>query len=647
MRRIRSFLAALLLAGSFPVLAQSPQDVFRAAQQAYQVRDLRALEQHAARLQAQQYVLAPYLDYWRMLLVLEHADAASVRDFLARHAELPYADTVRAEWLKRLGKRREWTLFFEELPKLAGEHTAVTCLALLGRALQGDAQALQDGRPLWLRARSQPVECDSLYAHMRRQGVLADEDVWQRVQLALEAGQVSVAKAALRYLPEMSATRLQHLDEAYENPQRMLQGKRFSSATRLGRELNLYALERVSRSQPELALELWQGMRAEYGAEEPRNLWARMAMHASRRHDTRALQWYAQAGAASLSEEQAVWKARAALRARQWNTLLEAIAVMSPAQQEQPAWRYWKARALKEQGQQAAANALLLPLAQMRSYYGLLAEEELGATLSAPPPPASRAGEEEVRAVAGLAGIRRALEFYRLGMRWEGRREWQLATRAFTDRQLLAAAELAFREQFYDIAISTADSTVLTHDFSLRYPTPYRELMRTYAGKYALDEAWVYGLIRQESRFITQAKSSAGASGLMQVMPATAKWIAKRVGMGHFRDDLIYQVDTNIRFGTHYLRYALDVSGNQPLIATAGYNAGPGRARRWLPAQPMEGAIYAETIPFSETRDYVQKVMSNTFFYAQQLGTPMLPLKQRLGTVVAGTRSDGGEHSNP
>lgn len=646
MRCTRSLLAALLLAAA-PVLAQSPQDSFNAAQQAYKRQDLRTLEQQAALLQAQQYVLAPYLDYWRMLLLLERADAASVRDFLARHAEMPYADTVRAEWLRRLGKRREWTLFFEELPRLAGEDPAVSCLALLGRAQQGDTLALLEGRPLWLRAGAQPAECDDLYVQMRAQDVLGDEDVWRRVHLALEAGQVSVAKAALRYLPDMDATRLKYLDETYENPQRVLQKKRFSAATRLGRELNLYALERVSRSQPELALELWQGMRTEYSAEEQRSLWARMAVHASRRHDARALQWFAEAKDTPLSEEQAAWKARAALRARQWSTLLATIAAMSPAQQEQPAWRYWKARALKEQGQQAAANALLLPLAQERSYYGLLAEEELGASLSAPPAPAQKPNEDEVRAVAVLAGIQRALEFYRLGMRWEGRREWQQATRAFTDRQLLAAAELAFREQRYDIAINTADRTVLTHDFSLRYPTPYRELMRAYAREHALDEAWVYGLIRQESRFITQAKSSAGASGLMQVMPATAKWIAKRIGMGDFRDHMIYQVDTNIRFGTHYLRYALDVSGNQPLIATAGYNAGPGRARRWLPAQPLEGAIYAETIPFSETRDYVQKVMSNAFFYAQQLGTPMLPLKQRLGTVAAGARADGAETSNP
>lgn len=466
-------------------------------------------------------------------------------------------------------------------------------------------------------------------------GILGDDDIWMRAHLALEAGQVAVAKAALRRLTGFDPADGKLLDEAYENPQRVLEKKKFSSASRLGRELNLYALERVSRSQPDLALDLWKGMKAAYSRDEQRSLWARMAMHASRRHDTRALEWYGYAEKAPLSEEQALWKARAALRGKQWSILVATVEGMPPQLQEDAAWRYWKARALKEQGQIAAANTVLLTLARERNYYGQLAEEELGPSMGAPAPAAYKASDAEVLAVEKLVGIQRALEFFRLEMRWEGRKEWQWTTAGFSDKQLIAVAELAFRQQLYDVAINTADKTLLTHDFSLRYPTPYRELMQGYVRENALDEAWVYGLIRQESRFSNQAKSSAGASGLMQVMPATAKWIAKRLGLSDFRDSMIYQVDTNIRFGTHYLRYSLDRADGQPLLATAGYNAGPNRAKRWRAAEPMEGAIYAETIPFSETRTYVQKVMGNAYFYAQRLGIRMQTLKERLGMVNA------------
>jgi len=631
-----------LLFAAVPGWATTSQQIFSDAQAAYKAQDEKALQRHAAALQASGYVLAPYVDYWRLLLRLEQAESEEVRAFLARYAELPFSERVRAEWLKKLGKRGEWGVFFEELPKLQENDAAVACYALLGRAQQGGDLVLAEARSIWLRPSSQPEACDAVFARMIAAGLLTPHDIWQRVHLALEAGNISVAKAALLRMPDYDSASAKYLDDAYENPQRVLQKKRFGVATRLGRELNLYALERVSRNQAELALALWQELKPAYTRQEQQSLWARMALHAARRHDARALQWYAYAEDLPLSEEQALWKARAALRAQRWDVLLATIAAMPKTLQEEDAWRYWMGRALKEQGQVAAANAVLLPVAGGHTFYGLLAEEELGPSIGARTLPSYRPGETEVREIEKLPGIQRAQEFYRLDMRWEGQREWRWATRNFDDKQLLAAAELAFRERQYDLAINTADKTSLIHDFALRYPTPYRETMRAYAGENGLDEAWVYGLIRQESRFVSQARSRVGASGLMQVMPATARWIAKRMGEKDFRSDMIYQLDTNIRYGTHYLRYTMERAGGQPVIATAAYNAGPGRAQRWRPAAAMEGAIYAETIPFSETRDYVKKVMGNAYFYAHRLGERIQSMRQRLGTIP-GSATAGGE----
>jgi len=634
MRFLRFFSVIVCLFCS-PVSADSSQDSFVAARDAYKAKNEAVLANAYARLQLEGYSLVPYVDYWRFLLRFEDASNTEVRDFLDRYAELPFSDRVRAEWLKKLGKRQEWQTFFEEYPRLTSEDVAVSCYALTGRAMQGDEGALAQAMPLWLTATDQPANCDALYDRMAKGGVLAADDIWARVRLALEQGKISVAKSALQRLPQFDAASLKLLDKAYENSQRVLEKKLFSAKTRLGRELNLYALGQVARSQPELALDLWQGMKASYSPEQQRYLWARMALHAARRHDPRALDWFGNAEDTPLDKEQMAWKARAALRDRQWDALLKTITSMPSDIQEEPAWRYWQGRALKEKGQTVAANALLLPLSRDRTYYGLLAEEELGDVIGAPPN-SYKASEEQVRAVEGLPGIQRALELFRLDMRWEARNEWIWTTRSFDDTQLIAAAELAFRQEQYDVAINTADKTALTHDFALRYPTPYRDKMRTYARENGLDEAWVYGLIRQESRFISYAKSGVGASGLMQVMPATAKWIAKRIGLSDYQQGMINQVDTNIQFGTHYLRYTLDQAGGQAVVATAAYNAGPSRARRWIAAKPMEGAIYAETIPFSETRNYVQKVTGNAYFYAHQLGTKVQTLKQRLGLITGG-----------
>lgn len=628
---------AFLVAG--PAWADSPQDDFVAARQAYNERDEQALAEYSTQLHSQSYILAPYVDYWRLLLVLDNASTQEVRDFLTRYTDYPFAARVRIEWLKKLGQRQDWTTFFEEFPRMTGEDAAVSCHALLGKVAQGDGAALKEARPLWFSENMQPDSCNAVFDSMIRTGVLTTDDIWARVRLALGEGKVTVAKAVAKRMPQFDAASLKYFDAVYENPQRALEKKSFTTKTRLGKELNLYALERISRSQPELALKLWQELGPAYTPKDQQYLWARMALHAARRHDPQALEWFGNAQGAELSRDQIAWKARAALRAKNWTSLASAIEAMPADMRDEQAWRYWYGRALREKGQVVQANLMWLPISRETTYYGLLAVEELGEIIGTPPA-SYKATRDDIRSAQGLPGIQRALELHRLDMRWESRSEWARAMKDLDDKQLIAAAEVAFREEWYDIAINTAEKTRATHDFVMRYPTPYRDIMNTYVRENGLDEAWVYGLIRQESRFISYARSGVGASGLMQVMPATAKWIAKRLGMDGYNHGMINQLDTNIQFGTHYLRYALDKMGGQPLMATAAYNAGPSRAIRWAPVEPMEGAIYAETIPFSETRGYVQKVMGNAYFYAHRLGTQIQTVKQRLGLIARGTPAD-------
>ncbi|MEK7768455.1 MAG: transglycosylase SLT domain-containing protein, partial [Pseudomonadota bacterium] len=378
-----------------------------------------------------------------------------------------------------------------------------------------------------------------------------------------------------------------------------------------------------------------------------------LASQAARRLDPRALGWFRQAAtthpATPLSDTQLAWQTRAALRAGDWKTVLRSIEAMSAEEQQAGVWRYWKARALKTKGRITEANVLLAPLSSEHNFYGQLAEEEMGVVIGIPDEP-YKAGAQEIAAMQQLPGIRRALALYRLNLRAEGTREWNWSIRGFDDRRLLAAAEVARRNGIYDRAISTADRTVQLHDFSLRFVTPHREALQNHLQQQQLDEAWVYGLIRQESRFITDARSSAGATGLMQLMPATAKWVAKKMSMQNYHHALANEVNTNLALGTYYLKHVLTTLDNQPLLASAAYNAGPGRARQWRDAKPLEGAIYAETIPFSETRDYVKKVLSNSMYYASTLGHRLQTLRQRLGVVApksAGNRLAEEENRSP
>jgi soluble lytic murein transglycosylase len=242
--------------------------------------------------------------------------------------------------------------------------------------------------------------------------------------------------------------------------------------------------------------------------------------------------------------------------------------------------------------------------------------------------------------MAANPGIKRALALVRVNLRGEAVREWNWAMRGLNDRELLAASDVAQRAGVYDRAIAAADRTQNEHDYSLRYLSPYSEQVRPAAKNQALDDAWVYGLMRQESRFVTSAKSTVGASGLMQLMPATAKWVARKIGLKDFHQGQVNDTETNLLLGTSYMRMVMESLDNHPVLASAAYNAGPGRARKWRADRPLEGAVYAETIPFSETRDYVKKVMSNSVYYALLFGDKPQSLKSRLGVIGPNTALD-------
>jgi soluble lytic murein transglycosylase len=474
---------------------------------------------------------------------------------------------------------------------------------------------------------------------------LTEEDIWARLRLALEAGNVGVAKRINEYLPENQALDERKLASAAENPLRYLEKHRHEIKTRADREIALFAVLRLVRSSPDQAYAYWPRINKQFSEAEHSYFLVQLADQAARRLNPAALNWFMEAASTTasvpLSDAQLGWKTRAALRAADWDLVLETIEAMSTAEQQTGVWRYWKARALKARGKTTEANVILAPLSAEHNFYGQLAEEDLGVTIGVPVE-SYKPSRKEIAAIERLPGIKRALALYRLNLRTEATREWVWAIRDLDDRRLLAAAEVARRNGIYDRAINTAEKTVQDHDFSLRFLAPHRDALRNIVKQQELDEAWVYGLIRQESRFISDARSSAGAMGLMQLMPGTAKWVSKKMGVRKYRPALVTEVKTNLTLGTYYLKHVLTLSDNQPLLASAAYNAGPGRVSLWRDEkQPLEGAIYAETIPFNETRDYVKKVMSNSMYYAKSFGHQVTSLKNRLGIVAS--RSGGVE----
>jgi len=627
--------------------AMSDQALFKHARESYAAKSEAALTQDVNQLKAQQYVLAPYADYWLMLLKMDQARDEEIQNFLAQYDDMPFAERVRGEWLKKLAKDQNWVPFFDEYAKFRRDDAAVQCYALQGHLQLADGDVSEKIRSLWFTTSDLPSSCNPLFDALQASGVLTTDDIWARIRMALFENKLGLAKSIVTRLPDASEVNLKLLDSAYQSPQSLLENKpnivktggkkssvviSASFQTRYGIEVNLYALDRLARSNVDTAVSVFERLADKFSDENRAAAWSRIAYHAARAHHPKALDYFALAKNAVLDKEQLAWKTRAALRAGDWNVVLEAISAMGNPQAEEGAWRYWKARAFKEKNLQVEANALLGPLSRERHYYGWLAAEELESVMGSVHEQYT-VSDIEVTAIASQPAIKRALELQNLDMRWEAKAEWVWATRGFDDKQLLAAAEYALRQKWYDIAITTADNTRQLHDFNLRYPTPYRDLFRAAARNENIDEAWIYGLTRQESRFMHYAKSGVGAAGLMQIMPATAKWAAKRMGLTSYSQNKIHDLPTNVGIGVYYMRYTSEMMNGQAVMATAAYNAGPSRAKRWMASEPLEAAIYIETIPFAETRNYVQKVMANAQMYAPRLGVNVQTLKSRLGIV--------------
>ena len=580
------------------------------------------------------HVLAPYLEYWRLKLRLEDTPDAEVRAFLAQQSGSYLADRLRADWLKELGKRGDWEGFERELPPLAQDDLEIRCYGWLSRLARADESAYEEARAIWLEPREFTEGCDRLANRLLEAGRISVDDVWRRARVLFENSQLSAARSALATLPAGEKHDEWQLNQAATAPAKFLAASPRRLERRAAREMVLFAVVRLARTDPEAAVEVLRGKLGQLlPAEDAKYLWGRLAYEGARRLIPEAHQWYGLADVALLSDEQLAWKARAALRAADWQAVRDAVDRMSATARQDPAWTYWYGRALGAQGRADGARAYYLRVSGQPSFYGLLASEELGA-MAGVPEPFYVSADAEVEAAKAVPGLARALELYRLDLRPEATREWVFSIRGMGDAELLAAAELARRAGIFDRAINTADRTLLTHNYKVRFLAPYKDVFSENARLFGLEEAWLYGLVRQESRFIPGAKSSVGARGLMQLMPATARWVAQRNGLRDFHPSRVNEVPMNVALGTGYLKHVLDDLGHA-VLASAAYNAGPGRARRWRDTRPMEGAIYAETIPFNETRDYVKKVMANTMYYSQLIGGKLIPLKDRLGLIPA------------
>ncbi len=637
MNKINYFLRALVLALLLVASVSSPcmaVDLSNDDARFLALRDAASKEDaaRAAELAGELagYSLSSYVDYYLLKSHLRSASDVEITDFLARYANTAIADRLRNDWLIILGHQGNWATFDAQYAQFVlNDDTQVKCFALLSKLNQAQNVAA-DARHLLTSARVYGEGCYLLFSSLVETGQFSASDIANQIRWAAEANSTAVA-IHLAKLADREKTA-----KALDLPAHKIQAELNKPLARSveSHEIALLLLGRLARTDPDRASAALAKFNRYLTESERAIAWSQIALQAAQKLLPEADDYWEKSDDAPLSLEGYQWRVRTALRKTDWARVKTAIESMPPALLGDSAWVYWLGRAYVGLKQTDIAQPLFQSLVDRPGFYGQLALEERGLQIVIPP--TTPVQTLDIISVSGNEGLQRALQFYAMNLRVEGNREWNWQVRQMSEQQMLAAAEFARQHDILDRMVSTSDRTRTLFDYNQRFPTPHEDIMAQTTQALGLDMAWVYGLIRQESRFIMNAHSSAGANGLMQVMPGTARYVVKKLKWDSLDMKKMNDIATNILLGTNYLNIVLTNLNGSQVLASAGYNAGPNRARAWRAnlTKMVEGAVFAETIPFPETRDYVKNVLSNATYYAALFSGKPQSLKERLGVIT-------------
>ena len=581
--------------------------------------------------QLSDYSLSSYVDYFQIKAHLRTASDSEISNFLSRYANTAIADRLRNDWLLILGHHNNWARFDQQYPLFVlNDDSQVKCYALLS-ALQQGQNVAEKARNLLSSPRVYGEGCYALFSGLLASAQFSSSDQWNQIRWAADTGGVGIKLAKLASLDKTA----QMLDHPADKLVADL-GRPLGSSDE-SHQIALIQLGRLAKVDPDAAIVALNHFGHQLSTADVELGWSQIALGAAQKLLPQANSYWHRVGNAPLSNDAMQWRVRSALREADWTGVKVSIEAMPAALLGDTTWVYWLARAYLAENRPDIALPLFHGIAGMPNFYGQLALEETGQQIAVPL--ATPVSTLSLAALANNEGLQHALQFYALNLRVEGNREWNWQMRGVSEPTLLAAAEFARQHGLLDRMVNTSDRTKTIFDYAQRFPAPHADIMAATTGKLNLDMAWVYGLIRQESRFIMNAHSSAGANGLMQVMPGTARYVVKKMKWDNVDLNRINDTDINILLGSNYLNMILSNLGGSQVLATAGYNAGPNRARAWRASlsSKIEGAIFTETIPYNETRDYVKNVLSNATWYAALFSGRPQSLKQRLGMISPGT----------
>ena len=579
-----------------------------------------------------EYPLALYLDYYELTARLHRVSASDAQAFLARSADSPLSKRFLSLYLKKAGERRRWSDFLALMPSEPNS-VELKCYYYRAQLAFGERDlAFAGASKLWLHGKSQPKSCDPLFTAWQKAGELDDALIWARMLLAFEERQASL----LRYISRKGSDALtpwsERLLRVYRDPSRLTLGNLPTDHKRT-RELVGAALANLARYSPERGLESWNLYKEilDFGLEEMRAVERAIALRALFARSEGMHDWLDFALRRLADDKLTGIRLRWAIGEKDWQRFSKNLALLPAQERDKSTWRYWQAVALHDAGETEAGNQQLQELATERGFYSFLAADTLGVeyAFNASVPNAL----DDTARLKSLPAVQRVGELNHHDAASDAHSEWALVLSAADDpERQVQLAQLASSEGWHRMAIDAANRARAWDALALRFPTPYREVFDSHAAAQAVSGTELMAIARRESAFFPEARSSAGARGLMQIMPATGAQVARQIGEPHRRADL-YEVDHNVRLGSAYYKQLLDRYDGNRVLALAAYNAGPHRVDRWRNGEdgkiPVD--LWIETIPYKETREYVQAVLAYNVVFQHLLGDThsLLTVKER------------------
>ncbi|VAW69150.1 Soluble lytic murein transglycosylase precursor [hydrothermal vent metagenome] len=619
-----------------PQLIQQ-RKLYQQAQKAYKKGHYTTFQRLSSHLN--DYPLQPYLEYNALLYKLKHKPSSVtgplVNDFLQANDDSVIGDRFRLKLINHMAKKHNWAALIDVYRPNFG--TSAEC-HYLNALIQTQQQALAWPKieNIWLSARSLPKTCDPAFKLWKASGHKTPELVWQRFKLAIMANNHQLARFLIKSMPADNASIARKWLKVHKNPQ-LITSDEITSLTHTDQaDIIVHGLRRLSYKDINAAIEAYHQMdKTSFTPQQVAEINRRFGLQLARSHMPDAGLWLARIPPAYINKQVEEWRVRTAIRQGDWAFVLKAIAQLSPRQQSNYRWQYWWAYANEQMGNTIDAEGIYQYLANKRSYYGFLAADHLNLEYAFEDRPVEPS-DATMEIINQQPETLRARELYSIGAILPARREWHRLINRINTEQKLAASKLAQSWNWHDRAIITMGKTRYRDDIELRFPLYLENKVNNWSSQNNIEPAWTFAIMRRESAFMNDARSPVGAMGLMQLMPNTARRVARQMNIRYSGRYSLLTSNTNIRLGTGYLKKMLDKLDSQQVLATAAYNAGPGRVEKWLPEHYQMDAIrWIETIPFTETREYVSNVLAYMVIYEHRMNHQTTRLSQRMPPVPA------------